>query len=525
VNREETLALLNGGPECVAEWNRRRESDEQIPDLSTANLARANLSEADLMGANLERAELMGANLRGANLCVARLIRADLRGTKLGGADLRGAKLSGADLVGAELTRADLSEADLRGADLRGADLVGADLVGADLSRANLAGADLRGADLRGADLVGANLRGANLIVADLRVADLSEADLTDAQLSGARLMDAVSVVFGTRSPQGLVKALARRAALRFREFVDRRFRAADPVDCSVFAPPSVVKGGWLIVQVIAHRPDQTKKARNLAAEVDEQARRRGFHSLEIEIERGTKLGVHLRLAGIECDTPIQAILWLGRPAYAVLKARVPHNAAIEIAAGSVTVSKEGVPLGSITFKVRILSDRIQPTARAPLLPAGEKARRYKRAFISYASPDRPDVLTRVQMLRVARIRYFQDVLKLEPGDRWERKLYHHIDRSDLFLLFWSTRAKESEWVLKEVRYAIKRKVGDDSAPPDVIPVIMESSPVPVPPPDLAHLHFNDYLIYFNKPEDSTPERTKPGRCLWLARNRQLRLV
>jgi hypothetical protein len=103
-------------------------------------------------------------------------------------------------------------------------------------------------------------------------------------------------------------------------------------------------------------------------------------------------------------------------------------------------------------------------------------------------------------MLRLARIRYFQDVLKLEPGDRWERELYRHIDRSDLFLLFWSTRAKESKWVLEEVRYAIKRKAGDDAAPPDVIPVIIEGPPIPSPPEDLAHLHFNDYLIYFMYP-------------------------
>jgi hypothetical protein len=116
-------------------------------------------------------------------------------------------------------------------------------------------------------------------------------------------------------------------------------------------------------------------------------------------------------------------------------------------------------------------------------------------------------------MLRLARIRYFQDVLKLEPGDRWERKLYLYIDKSDLFLLFWSTKAKESEWVLKEVRYAIKRKGGDESAPPEMIPVIIEGPPVPEPPEELAHLHFNDYLIYFMKPR--LPERVEEARAVY----------
>ena len=89
----------------------------------------------------MSRANLRGANLRGA----------DLRGADLSEANLRGANLRGANLRWADLSRADLSEADLRGANLRGANLSEADLRGADLSRANLRGADLRWADLIGA--------------------------------------------------------------------------------------------------------------------------------------------------------------------------------------------------------------------------------------------------------------------------------------------------------------------------------------------------------------------------------------
>jgi hypothetical protein len=36
------------------------------------------------------------------------------------------------------------------------------------------------------------------------------------------------------------------------------------------------------------------------------------------------------------------------------------------------------------------------------------------------------------------------------------------IDESDVFFLFWSTAAKQSEWVVKEVRYAIERHEGND---------------------------------------------------------------
>jgi hypothetical protein len=100
-------------------------------------------------------------------------------------------------------------------------------------------------------------------------------------------------------------------------------------------------------------------------------------------------------------------------------------------------------------------------------------------------------------MLKPLGIQFFQDILDLEPGDRWEKELYRHIDESDLFLLFWSTAARESKWVMEEVKYALARKHGDDFAPPEIRPVIIEGPPVPAPPPELAHLHFNDRLIYF----------------------------
>src|SRR5262249_7955580 len=148
-------------------------------------------------------------------------------------------------------------------------------------------------------------------------------------------------------------------------------------------------QGAWLIVQVFAHRPDQTEEARGLAEEIDEEARRRGFQSLGMEIERGTKLKVHLHLRGIEFDTPIQDIVWLGRPTCVAFVTQVPAVATIGTVIGRVTISRDDIPLGSVILKIRIVSDKESQPTRKPLLPAGEAARRYRRAFISYASPDR----------------------------------------------------------------------------------------------------------------------------------------
>jgi len=86
----------------------------------------------------------------------------------------------------------------------------------------------------------------------------------------------------------------------------------------------------------------------------------------------------------------------------------------------------------------------------------------------------------------------FQDVLDLDPGDRWEKELYRRIDESDVLFLFWSQAAKDSEWVEREWRYGLERR-GDDFIEPWPI----EGPPVPSPPEDLKHLHFGDRILYF----------------------------
>ena len=63
-----------------------------------------------------------------------------------------------------------------------------------------------------------------------------------------------------------------------------------------------------------------------------------------------------------------------------------------------------------------------------------------------------------MQGLKAARINFFEDLLTLEPGEHWEKRLYEEIEACDLFLLFWSTEAKASPWVMKEVEYALNRQ-------------------------------------------------------------------
>ncbi len=298
-----------------------------------------------------------------------------------------------------------------------------------------------------------------------------------------------------------------------------------DPVDCTVFAPPAATAGGSMLVQLFAHTPQQTDDAIQMAREFDETARRLGYSSLDVEIPRGSRLQVELTLPGLEIDESVQNFVWRGRAVSVQFAVTVPQAQAPGNVIGKVTVYLEGTPIGHIRFKIQITASRPRratsatpPTEPQPFIgsvagkpepqPLGDEACRYKQAFVSYAMKDLNEVMKRVQMLERLHVSFFQDLLDLEPGERWERKLYQHIDDCDVFMLFWSTASKESKWVTKEVQYALARKGGDDSRPPEIVPVMIDGPPVPLPNPELAHLHFNDKLLYYMRPLQGRPMGT-----------------
>ena len=63
-------------------------------------------------------------------------------------------------------------------------------------------------------------------------------------------------------------------------------------------------------------------------------------------------------------------------------------------------------------------------------------------------------------------------------------------------MLFWSSKAAKSEWVVREAEYALGRQKKSATDTPRITPIILEGPPVPLPPPALREIHFNDALRY-----------------------------
>jgi hypothetical protein len=274
---------------------------------------------------------------------------------------------------------------------------------------------------------------------------------------------------------------------------------ASDTVVCTVFAPPAAAPGDRILVQVFAHLPDDAADAAAIAMEMDTEARRRMYQSLWAPVPPGSRLDFELQMPGLMIENEVQSLTWNRRVEPVAFGVEIPPETAIGAVIGTLHVSLNGAPIGCIKFKLEIDG---AAKALATSEPQGDHARRYRVAFISYASKDRDEVLERVQMLSAVGVRYFQDVLSLEPGDRWAQRLEAGIDDCDLFLLFWSSSAKQSEWVHREVRYALERQGGSELAPPEIRPVLLLERPIAEPWAELAHLHFNDRLLYFMRPRN-----------------------
>lgn len=266
----------------------------------------------------------------------------------------------------------------------------------------------------------------------------------------------------------------------------------------TVFAPARIRPGAQFLVQVFAHLPEHRDVVAAEAAEFDPDTHRLGTVMFHSPVLRGQSLTFELLMPGLVVDDPVQSMVWIQSPQAVQFGVTVPSDIDVRTVIGTVVVSRESVPIGQLKFKVSVQSSASADTAFAPPTVI-QNMHRFRRAFISYSSVDRAEVLKRTQMLAEFGIDFFQDILTLEPGERWEATLYGEIDRCDAFLLFWSSAAKASEWVTKEWHYALRRQGGDQMAPPEILPVIIEGPP-PVPPPaELDYLNFNDRLSYFIK--------------------------
>jgi molecular chaperone DnaK len=264
-----------------------------------------------------------------------------------------------------------------------------------------------------------------------------------------------------------------------------------DRVYFSVTSPRCLAPESSFVLQVWAHLERQRQaviaRAREEVGSQEIVIQSKG----PVQVARGAVLAVRLRIEGMIVQDPDDTILWKGEIGNASFPVNVPSDAKEGSRAGLAIIYLDGIQIAKIHF-VLMVGRMAGPAASD--IPVHVKL--YRKAFASYASPDRDEVIGRIQgMQKIAPdLDVFLDVVKLRSGEDWEKKLWQVIPQSDVFYLFWSAAAKESPWVEKEWRCALDRR-GEEFIDP--VPLI---SPEDVRPPDeLSKKHFNDWILAFRR--------------------------
>jgi hypothetical protein len=304
--------------------------------------------------------------------------------------------------------------------------------------------------------------------------------------------------VWETPSLWSSIGARVRSAAIGVTTWVRSRVRrrargvmpyaSVDEVHFTVTAPSVLRPDTSYVLGVWAHldrlRDEALHRARTAEGGRPLSVRSKG----PAQVARGTVLRVRLRAEGLLVEDAEDVINWQGGIGNATFPVRVPAGAAPGSLPCRVTVHIDGVEIMRIHFVLVVGAEE------APLREIEVSEERHRKAFASYASEDRRDVLARIQgILKAApTLEVFLDVLSLRSGENWAEKLWMVVPSSDVFYLFWSEHARASPWVEREWRCALETR-GIDFIDP--VPLV---DPDRVPPPaELASKYFNDWVLAF----------------------------
>jgi hypothetical protein len=196
--------------------------------------------------------------------------------------------------------------------------------------------------------------------------------------------------------------------------------------------------------------------------------------------EPGTKVTVALSADHLQVEEPLQSFAWNGKWVIVNFDISVPASVDEGRLILKFDVSIEGLTIARLRPELRIVHGKAAPEEKLTIAKSPNKA------FASYASPDRREVLGRVRSLQIfTRIDVFLDCLSLHPGESWKARLMNEINQRDIFWLFWSRNALLSEWVEWEWRAALAAKTLDY-----IQPHPLEGPDVAPPPVELAALQF-----------------------------------
>ncbi|MCU0498184.1 MAG: TIR domain-containing protein [Anaerolineae bacterium] len=208
---------------------------------------------------------------------------------------------------------------------------------------------------------------------------------------------------------------------------------------------------------------------------------RRMVESAQRVLPIGTVITATPDLAGVQFNPPQITIGFFEDWHRLEFKFRaLPETPIDQAVNGTLNFTVEGVIVADIPLSVFV-------SATAESLTMTTMTQKlYKAIFCSYSRRDTAIVERVEKAYRALGFDFLRDVQSIKSGQDWDDQLYALIEQADIFQLFWSHTARESEWVEREWRYAL----GLDRNTLNFIRPVYWQQPIPPVPPELGHIHF-----------------------------------
>src|ERR1019366_3096743 len=179
------------------------------------------------------------------------------------------------------------------------------------------------------------------------------------------------SAAYSVPVPQPAMKALASNA------------------DVSVIAPNLIQAGRHFVVEVWVAQSDDRSAMLDQATRAGRMIERGGRS--HINLDRDTIITVIMKLPDFEVPDPIETLGWNGDIRNVGFIVRAPESLAPGIYPGSAKLMQGQIPFASIVFDLEVASH--EGPVDASSRPLSLHVQRIARAFASYASQDRGEVL------------------------------------------------------------------------------------------------------------------------------------
>lgn len=225
---------------------------------------------------------------------------------------------------------------------------------------------------------------------------------------------------------------------------------------------------------------------REVESRLEEMARefavwRRGEAESNQRIPIGTGLEITPRIAFVQVSPPQQRIAWTGileELAFRMHYAGPEANPAPPCS-GFIDVTSGGLLLAQIPVSLPVAPGQARLERRT--------AEMISRVFASYSHRDERIVRACKEAYRALGIQLFVDKDDILAGQRWRNVLRQSIGDHDLFQLFWSQDAADSDEVANEWKLA--KEIAQARTTGFIRPLFW-TEPMPQPPQDLQDLHF-----------------------------------